>query len=82
MNSDTHRHPKNFEIAISILFSIKKNNGKLDSDLDRNLLQLWVYTLMIGTGHIRKEAQAYTITEKGEDELRRHAHNKMLIIAT
>jgi hypothetical protein len=81
MSSQVYRHPKNFRIAASILFNIQKNNGKLDSDLGlgRDLLKLWIYTL-IGTGHIRKGARDYVITEKGEDVLRRY-ERKMLMAA-
>jgi hypothetical protein len=81
MKSQVYRHPENFRIAASILFNIKKNNGKLDSDLGlgRDLLKLWIYTL-IGTGHIRKVARDYVITEKGEDELRRY-ERRMLMAA-
>ncbi|MGI0049418.1 MAG: winged helix-turn-helix domain-containing protein [Nitrososphaera sp.] len=79
MNSQVHRHPKN-KIAIRMLLSIKKNNGKLHSDLglDKDMLQLWVYTLM-GMGYIRKEAQIYVITEKGEDKL--HQHERKILVA-
>jgi hypothetical protein len=73
MSSQVHRHPENFRIATSILLDIKKNNGKLDGDfgLDKDLLKLWVYTL-VGTGRIRKDGSVYAITEKGEEELRQH----------
>ena len=73
MGSEVHKRPENFRIAVSILLDIKKNNGKLNSDLglDRDLLRLWVCTL-IGTGHIRKEGSVYAITEKGKVELRQY----------
>jgi len=41
------------------------------------MLQLWVYTL-IGIGYIRKEAQGYVVTEKGDDRLSRHEHKTLV----
>lgn len=60
------------------MLNIQKNNDELDSDMDKGMLQLWVYKLM-GMGYTRKEAQDYVLTEKGKDELRRHNEHKTLI---
>jgi hypothetical protein len=66
MDSQIHRHHRNFKFAIRILLNIKKNNHKLDSDFDlyKDMLQLWVCT-PVGMGYIKKRAQDYyIITEK------------------
>lgn len=66
------RRSENFKVALGILLDIKNNNGKLESDLDKDTLKLWLYTL-IGMGYIRKETRDYyVITEKGRKELHQH----------
>src|SRR5919109_1618695 len=83
------KHPKNFGIALRIMAELKRNRGTISianpqnfshqpqqPALDKNSLQLWLYT-MIGSGYIKKtnllsNENCYSLTSKGEDELRYH----------
>jgi hypothetical protein len=58
------KHPKNFRIALQIMAELKRNCGTISmagtqnfsnqqQSLDKNSLQLWLYTLM-GMGYIKK----------------------------
>ncbi len=83
MDSQFHRHPENFKVALSILLNIKKNDGKLDSDFDlnRGMLQLWIF-MLAGMDYIKKGVQGYVVTEKGKEELRWHAlHSEKVLIS-
>jgi hypothetical protein len=46
--SQFRQPPGNFKVVLGIMLSIQKNNGKLDSDMDNDVLRLWVYALMGG----------------------------------
>jgi hypothetical protein len=81
------KHPKNFGIALKIMAELKRNCGTISRagtqnfsnqqpSLDKNSLQLWLYTLM-GMGYIKKtnllpNGNCYSLTSKGEDELQYH----------
>jgi hypothetical protein len=81
------KHPRNFGIALQIMAELKKscgtvsiadtqNFGHQQLPLDKNYLKLWIYTLL-GSGYIEKANQlpngnCYSLTSKGEDELRYH----------
>jgi hypothetical protein len=87
------KHPKNFGIALRIMAELKRNCGTISManmqnfshqqqpPLDKNSLQLWLYT-MIGSGYIKKinllsNGNRYSLTSKGEDELRYHLSTEM-----
>jgi hypothetical protein len=92
------KHPRNFGIALQIMAELKKrgcgtistaDTQNLDHEqlsLDKNSLQLWLYTLL-GSGYIEKmsshpNGNCYSLTSKGEDELQYHTNiekHKMFI---
>ena len=92
------KHPKSFGIALWIMTELKRgcetlsiadthNNFVLQQPpLDRDSLKLWLYTLL-GSGYIEKvnslpNRKCYSLTSKGEDELRYHTsieRHKMFI---
>ena len=92
------KHPRNFAIALQILAELKKRGCVAISTertpnlsheqllLDKNSLQLWLYTLL-GSGYIEKmnlhlKGNCYSLTSKGEDELQYHTNiekHKMFI---
>jgi DNA-binding PadR family transcriptional regulator len=94
------KHPRNFEIALQIMAELKrsrgtvsiadtKNLGHQQPPLDKNSLKLWLHTLL-GSGYIEKvhslpNRNCYSLTSKGEDELRYHTsveRHKMFIQST
>jgi DNA-binding PadR family transcriptional regulator len=88
------KHPKNFGIALKIMAEIKRNcetismvdtqnfsHQQQPPSLDKNSLQLWLYTLR-GMGYIKKTSRMpngnrYSLTSKGEDELQYHLNIEM-----
>jgi hypothetical protein len=91
------KHPRNFWIALQIMAELKRSRGTISmadiqnfghqkTQLDKNSLKLWIYTLL-GSGYIEKANQlpngnCYSLTSKGEDELRYHTsveRHKMFI---
>ena len=81
------KHPRNFGIALQIMAELKRSAGSVSiadtqnfghqqPPLDKNSLKLWIYTLL-GSGYIEKanrlpNRNCYSLTSKGEDELRYH----------
>ena len=80
------KHPRNFGIALQIMAEIRRSCGIvsiLDAQIfgnqqpiDKSSLKLWIYTLL-GSGYIEKanllpNGNCYSLTSKGEDELRYH----------
>jgi hypothetical protein len=94
------KHPRNFGIALQIMAELKRSCGTVSiadtqnfchqqqPPLDKNYLKLWIYTLL-GSGYIEKanripNGNCYSLTSKGEDELRYHTsvrRHKMFIQA-
>jgi hypothetical protein len=91
------KHPRNFGIALQIMAELKRSAGSVSiadtqnfghqqPPLDKNSLKLWIYTLL-GSGYIEKanrlpNGNCYSLTSKGEDELRYHTsvgRHKMFI---
>jgi len=81
------KHPRDFGIALQIMAELKRGCGTISTIhtqnldhqqalLDKNSLKLWLYTLL-GSGYIKKvnsvpNGNCYSLTSKGEDELRYH----------
>lgn len=81
------KHPRNFGIALQIMAELKRSCGTISiadiqnldhqkAPLDKNSRKLWLYTLL-GSGYIEKvnslpNGNCYSLTSKGEDELRYH----------
>jgi hypothetical protein len=91
------KHPRDFGIALQIMAELKRGCGTISTidtqnldhqqpPLDENSLKLWLYTLL-GSGYIKKvnsvpNGNCYSLTSKGEDELRYHTsieRHKMFI---
>jgi hypothetical protein len=91
------KHSKNFGIALKIMVELKRNCGTISTtdmqnfghqqqrpSLDKNSLQLWLYTLS-GMGYIKKikktnflsSGNCYSLTSKGEIELHYHLNVEM-----
>jgi hypothetical protein len=82
------KHSRNFGIALQVIAEVKRNCGTISMAstqhlsqqqkilLDKNSLQLWLHTLR-GWGYIKKtnplpNGNRYSLTSKGENELRYH----------
>jgi hypothetical protein len=91
------KHPRDFGIALQIMAELKRGCGTISTIdtqnldhqkalLDKNSLKLWLYTLL-GSDYIKKvnsvpNGNCYSLTSKGEDELRYHTsieRHKMFI---
>ena len=68
MIEEFHRHGKSFYVRLEVLAQIKggKDLGSKDN------ARIWLYTLA-GMGYVRKiQGGYYAVTERGEQELKRH----------